>query len=242
MRQRICAAIAPAPSETILEIGPGRGEITAILARSGARVYAVEIDPELCSHLKSALKDFPNVKIIHSDILTFDLKSLKPARRLKVFGNIPYYITTPIIQHLLEQRGLISKVFLTVQKEYGSRLMAVPGGKKFGSLSCFAQYYSRPVSLFDIKAGSFFPRPKVDSTFLKLEILSDPSVDVRDEERFFAIIRTAFAGRRKMLTNTLKGLIAPAKICAYLTQAGISPKARPEELSLSNFAQLSKLK
>ncbi|TBR18835.1 ribosomal RNA small subunit methyltransferase A, partial [bacterium] len=142
IREKLVKAAEFNPQDTILEIGPGRGEITSLLLPKVRKVYALEIDGSLCSILKQTLGDYPNLELINKDILKFDLNSIP--ERVKVIGNIPYYISTPIIEHLFEYREKIQSIFMTVQKEFAVRMSAAPGSRDHSSLSCFVQYYCEP--------------------------------------------------------------------------------------------------
>ena len=243
IQRKIIASCGLKKDDVILEIGAGRGELTQLIAPSVRRIYALEIDKNLCAVLEGNLAGFSNVKIVNQDILAFDLGKYfaKFKNKIKVIGNIPYYISTPIIERLLKYRGKIESVYLTVQKEFAERLAAPAGSKVYGSLSCFVQYYAQPQILFRIKKTSFTPRPKVDSCFLRLEIRSEPAVKVADEKLFFRIIRTAFNQRRKTLRNSLSGIIPAQNLEKFFTRSGIGRNIRPEQMSLENFAFLTEV-
>lgn len=242
IQAKIMDACAFGPADSVLEIGAGRGELTRSIAQAGARVYALEIDASLCSLLRNTLQGFRNVTVIHADVLDFDprndLKGL--STKLKVIGNIPYYITSPIIGHMLGYRMMIEVMFFTVQKEFAERLAALPGSKAYGSLSCFAQYYTRPQILFTIKRNSFFPAPNVDSSFLRLDIKEKPVPLAPDEAALFIVIRAAFNQRRKTLKNSLRGFIEPRDLEQFCSVYQVPKNTRPEDLSLSDFINLSK--
>jgi 16S rRNA (adenine1518-N6/adenine1519-N6)-dimethyltransferase len=242
IKRKIIAACGLKTADIVLEIGPGQGAITGLLAQSCACVWAVEIDKTLCAILRDIYKDSPQIKIINADILKFDFGLLQKEignNKIKVFGNIPYYITSPIIEFLFKNQQYISQIFLTVQKEFAQRIIAKPGSKTYGSFSCFAQYYSEPKILFSIKKGSFYPVPKVDSCFLELNIRNSPIVEVDNEEFFFKIIRTAFGQRRKTLKNSLSEIISLEKLSKFFIEFSIKPTVRPEQLSLQDFANLA---
>ncbi len=227
--------------DRILEIGAGYGDLTRQIAEKCAYVYALEIDPELCGILKVNTKGYPNIKIVNQDILKFNLKNyfqdLKT--KIKVIGNIPYYITTPIIEYLFKYRDRIETVFIAVQKEFAKRIVANPGSKEYGSFSCFVQYHSIPKILFIIKKGSFLPSPKIDSCLLELKIRECPAVNIKNEKLFFKIIRSGFNKRRKTLRNSLDGLIPPHKLSDFFKMNNIDCNIRPEDLSLKDFACLA---
>ncbi|MCK9594211.1 MAG: 16S rRNA (adenine(1518)-N(6)/adenine(1519)-N(6))-dimethyltransferase RsmA [Candidatus Omnitrophica bacterium] len=224
-------------SDSVLEIGSGQGAMTGLIADKVKKLFALEIDSSLIPILKESLAGRDNAEVIHHDILKFDIKQLGE-KKIKVFGNIPYYITSPIIERLLNYKEMISEIFLTVQKEFGQRIAASPGSKEYGSFSCFTQYYLEPKILFTVKKNSFHPVPKVDSCFLRLLVRKTPAVDVRDEQLLFKIIRTSFQQRRKTLRNSLADVVSKEKLEEFFAKYKINPKIRPEELSLQQFAYL----
>jgi 16S rRNA (adenine1518-N6/adenine1519-N6)-dimethyltransferase len=227
----------------ILEIGSGRGDLTVQLAQRSSQVFALEIDPRLYPILDQSLLASDNCQIIQSDILKFDLNKFlldkRIKQKIKVIGNIPYYISSPIIEYLIGYRRLISAAFLNVQKEFGQRACAGPGSKAYGSFSCFVQYYCNCKILFEIKRNSFRPAPNVDSCFLSLEFRKQPLVTVKNEAGLFKLIRTAFNQRRKTLRNSLEGLVTRQNLNNLLQESGINENIRPEDLSLEQFAVLS---
>jgi 16S rRNA (adenine1518-N6/adenine1519-N6)-dimethyltransferase len=261
IQRKIIQSCAFQPQDTVLEIGAGRGELTGLIADKVNKIYALEIDPSLCSMLKVNFKDCPKVKIINQDILKFNLNRLFLTRdsdylfyprkrekgrcpyykktRLKVIGNIPYYITSPIIERLLKFKDNIEVIFLTVQKEFAQRIIAHPGTKAYGAFSCFVQYYLEPKVIFEVKKGCFFPQPKVDSCFIRLKVRPQPLVTPKDEQLFFKVIRAAFNQRRKTLRNSLKGVILPQKLELFFQKYGLNNNIRPEGLSLADFANLA---
>ncbi len=224
----------------VLEIGAGYGELTKLIAHNAAFVYALEIDAGLCKILNENTKEYPNIKVINRDILKFDLKryfkGLKA--KIKVLGNIPYYITSPIIEHLLKHREKIETVFITVQKEFAKRIVADAGSKEYGSFSCFVQYYSIPKIIFLIKRNSFSPAPKVDSCLLELKIRQAPAVKVKDEKLLFKVIRASFNKRRKTLRNSLDGIVPLQKLSDFFKENNVDINIRPEDLTLKDFARL----
>lgn len=240
IQHKIISACSFNRQDTVLEIGSGKGELTRIIAPAAGKVFALEIDSRIIGILKDNCAGFNNVKLIHADVMKFDFHAFfkKQKSALKVFGNIPYYITTPIIELLLRHRNKISEIFLTVQREFAERVIAQPGSKRFGSLSCFLQYYTIPEILFMIKKNSFTPRPKIDSAFLKLKVLKSPLVRITDEEKLFKIIRAGFNQRRKTLRNSLEGIVPQDKLNLFFIKSGLNPDIRPECLSLNDFADL----
>ncbi len=243
IQRKIIQASELKSTDLILEIGAGRGELTRLIAQKVNFVYALEIDRGLCEILQENLKDFKNSKIILQDILRFSFKKNLPKlkNRIKVIGNIPYYITSPIIARLLKYREKIETIFLTVQKEFAQRITARPGSKDYGRFSCFVQYYTQPQTLFFIKRTCFSPQPKVDSCLLRLGIRPSPLVKTRNEAFLFKIIRKAFNQRRKTLRNSLEGLVSARKLGRFFIQCRINPDIRPEDLSLQDFADLANL-
>lgn len=214
-----------------------------MIAPRVAKVYALEIDSDLCNTLKDNLKEYSNIKIINQDVLKFNFKMCfrRLKNKIKIIGNIPYYIATPIIEHFFEVRDKIVVIFITVQKEFARRITAKPGSKEYGSLSCFIQYYTEPEILFLIKKTCFRPIPKVDSCLLRLEIRHKPFINLKNERLFFKIIRTAFNKRRKTLRNSLKDVISLHKLQLFFNQYNIDPNLRPEVLALQDFANLANM-
>lgn len=243
IQAKIIASCDLRPDDTVVEVGPGNGELTRLISPRVNRFYAVEIDKELAANLKEDLRDSENFKVINQDILEFDFSAVPKSfrRDIKVIGNIPYYITTPIIEHLLGYRRYVREVYLTVQKEVAERIAARPGTKDFGALSCFVQYYTTPQILFVIKKGSFFPVPKVDSCFISLKFKKRLSLDAGREVRFFQITRSAFNQRRKILKNSLSRLIDKDKLDRFFDKNGLNKLSRPEELTIENFINLAKI-
>jgi len=240
IQRKIINACELKPSDNVLEIGAGRGELTRLITDNVDKVYALEIDKYLCRILQDNLKGYSNIKIINQDILTFNLKKhfRKLKNKIKVIGNIPYYITTSIIEHLLRFRDKVDTVFILVQKEFAARITATPGSKDYGSFSCFVQYYTTAKKLFFIKKTCFHPIPKVDSAFLLLKINHEPQIKTKNERLLFKIIRAAFNKRRKTLRNSLKGVISQQRLGAFFNKYNIDRNTRPEDLSLSDFANL----
>jgi len=242
--EKIVEAASLTKDDLVLEIGPGLGVLTKRLASLASKVIAVEIDSALVGLLGRELRDCKNVEIIEADILKTDLSKLLPpsSPKLKVVANLPYYITTPVIIHLLEKRDLIESMIIMIQKEVGERIIASPGGKDYGSLSILVQYYAIPELVTPVFSSSFIPRPKVDSSVIKLKVADAPRVKVDDEKLFFRVVRGAFGKRRKMLPNALSGAgFDKEKVVDLLNQMGLDPKQRGETLSIQEFAALSNL-
>jgi 16S rRNA (adenine1518-N6/adenine1519-N6)-dimethyltransferase len=235
IQQKIIQACDLKIEDVVVEIGPGQGVLTRLIAPQVKRLICVETDRDLIGSLRSGLP--ASVEIVHADFLKWDMSHLPYG--VKVIGNIPYYISTPIIEKLITDRTKISVAFLTVQLEFGQRLTAKVGGAKdYGSLSCFAQYYAEVKMLFKIKHTCFQPAPKVDSCFLRLMMRPQGQALVVDEEFLFKLIQTAFQQRRKNIVNSLKGLAGRKKLEESLERLGINPNARPENLTLLNYINL----
>lgn len=231
IKSKIIQACNLTIEDFILEIGPGKGVLTRELVGLAKNVVAVERDAKLFQLLCQTLGEYPNLSLVNQDILKFQITH----HNTKVIGNIPYNISSPLLEHLINQKDKISVIYISLQKELAERIIAKPASKAYGSFSLFLQYHTIPAIKFIIKRGCFRPQPKVDSAFVELTIRKTPAVKVRDEELFFKIIRTAFGQRRKMISNTLKEFISSEKIC----QTGISPSIRPEDLSLEDFAKIT---
>lgn len=245
---RIVGAAALQPEDHTLEIGAGLGALTRSLAVSSSQVTAVELDRLLAPILAETLADCHNVRLIFEDFLKLDLDSLLDEAFCDspgvVVANIPYYITTPILERLLERKERIKRIVVLVQQEFGERLAARHDTESYGSMSVFAQYHAKVELIGKVPRTVFMPQPEVASTIVRLTPLIPGAVLVRDEARFFAIVRAAFGQRRKTLLNTLtcKDLgLDRAAAEALLYQAGIDPARRGETLSLEEFAELANL-
>ena len=243
IQKKIASVCSLSKEDVVLEIGAGMGDLTKQLAIAAKKVYALEVDRRLFPLLEQNLSAHSNCQILKADILKFDihkfLQDNRMKQKIKVIGNIPYYISSPIIEHLIQHRANIDTVFMTVQKEFGRRVNATAGSKEYGSFSCFVQYYAQTRIIFEIKKGSFKPSPKVDSCFLSLKFRQKPPVEVRNEEMLFKLIRSAFNQRRKTLRNSLAGFITLESLEAFLDVEGIDRNVRPEELKLDEFARLN---
>lgn len=235
IQQKIIQACELKPEDAVVEIGPGQGVLTRLIAPQVNRLIAVEADRDLIGPLRDSLPS--SVEIIHADFLKWDMSRLPSG--VKIIGNIPYYISTPIIEKLIQDRTKFDTAFLTVQLEFGQRLTAKAGGKDYGSLSCFAQYHADIKMLFKIKNTCFKPVPKVDSCFLRLMMRPYPEGSASDERFLFKLIQTAFQQRRKNIINSLKGLVGKEKLEESLGSLGIDFNARPENLTLLNYIKLS---
>lgn len=228
------------PGETVLEIGPGIGTLTQGLAEAGAKVVAVELDSRLIEVLAKTLAGYDNVRIVHGDILKVNIAEEVAAPRFKVVANLPYYITTPIIMGLLEQRLPVDTLVTMIQKEVAERMVASPGGKEYGALSVAVQYFTEPQIMFAVPPHSFIPAPAVDSAVIRCVVRDQPAVAVGDERLFFRVVKAAFSQRRKTLNNALKTMgIASERIQQALAEAQIDGGRRGETLSLGEFAAIA---
>lgn len=228
--------------DQVLEIGPGIGTLTQGLAEAGALVTAVEIDRGLLPILEKTLEGYNNITIIHGDILKLDLVDLLAGGRWKVVANLPYYITTPIIMTLLEQRLPFSLLVSMVQKEVAERMVAKPGGKEYGALSVAVQYYTSPEIITLVPPHSFVPEPSVESAVIKCTVRNTPPVQLLNESFFFKVVRGSFGQRRKTILNALGAAalgLDRVRIEEGLMAVNIFPSRRGETLSLHEFAALA---
>lgn len=233
----------------VIEIGPGIGALTEFLAENAAEVMAFEIDDRLIPILADTLRDFDNVKVINEDILKSDLQSrikefANPDLPIKVVANLPYYITTPILMHLIESKIPFSEFVVMMQKEVADRISAEPNTKAYGSLSIAVQYYMTAKVAFVVPRTVFVPAPNVDSAILKMTRREQPLVQVKDEDFFFRVSKISFVHRRKTLWNNLtihfgKADETKAKLEQALEIAEIKPSIRGEALSIAEFAKLA---
>ncbi|MDU2991960.1 MAG: 16S rRNA (adenine(1518)-N(6)/adenine(1519)-N(6))-dimethyltransferase RsmA [Streptococcus mitis] len=233
----------------VIEIGPGIGALTEFLAERAAEVMAFEIDHRLVPILADTLRDFDNVTVVNEDILKVDLAQhiqnfKNPDLPIKVVANLPYYITTPILMHLIESGIPFSEFVVMMQKEVADRISAQPNTKAYGSLSIAVQYYMTAKVAFIVPRTVFVPAPNVDSAILKMVRRPEPAVAVEDESFFFKISKASFTHRRKTLWNNLTGYFGKTeevkdKLTKALDQAGLSPSVRGEALSLEEFASLA---
>lgn len=232
-----------------IEIGPGIGALTEQLARLSKKVVAFEIDQRLLPILADTLAPYDNVKVIHSDVLKADVQQViaeefSEFEDIVVVANLPYYVTTPIIMKLLEERLPIRGIVCMLQKEVADRISAVPGTKDYGSLSIAVQYYTEAETVMIVPKTVFVPQPNVDSAVIRLTKRESPAVKVKDEQFFFQVTKACFAQRRKTLLNNLTSQLADGKrkkgeILSALETSGIEPSRRGETLSLAEFARLS---
>jgi 16S rRNA (adenine1518-N6/adenine1519-N6)-dimethyltransferase len=234
--ERIIAAIGPQPGDHLVEIGPGLGALTApLLARHGA-LDVVELDRDVIPHLEQACAGKGELRVHNVDALKFDFSALAaPGECLRVVGNLPYNISTPLIFHLLDDAAVIADMHFLLQKEVVDRLTAAPGGGDYGRLSVMVQYRCRAEGLFRVGPGAFSPPPKVDSAVVRLTPYAELPFPARDEQRLAELVNRAFSQRRKTLRNSLKQLLDADAIAA----AGIDPGERPEQVPVEGFVRLA---
>jgi len=233
---KILAAVCPRPGETLVEIGPGLGAITLPLLEKIGALTAVELDRDVIPLLETAARGKGSLRIVQDDALEVDLRSLAPAGgKLRLVGNLPYNVSTPLLFRFLEQAGSIADMHFMLQKEVVQRMAAKPGGKEYGRLTVMLAARCRVEPLFNIGPGAFRPPPKVDSAFVRLTPYVTPPFPIVDPARFAAVVTQAFSHRRKTLKNALAGMVDEGTILS----AGIEPKARPETLTAADYARLT---
>lgn len=229
----------------VIEVGPGIGVLTCQLAERADRVVAIELDKRLLPVLDETLAEYDNIKIINDDILKIDLKKLIEIEfsgmEVVVCANLPYYITSPVIMKLLEDRLPINALTVMVQKEAAQRICAEVGSRQSGAVTVAVNYYAKPQILFGVSAGSFMPAPKVDSAVIRLDILKEPCVQVEDEELFFKVVKAAFSQRRKTLPNSLSAGLQISKLTVTnaLNRANVPVNYRAEQLTMEQLAKIS---
>ncbi len=234
--QRIIAALQPQPGDALVEIGPGRGALTHDLLRAAGALDVIELDRDLIAPLQHACAEMGELRIHNQDALRFDFCSLMQGNtRLRIIGNLPYNISTPLLFHLLAQAHCIRDMHFMLQHEVVERMIAAPGGRTYGRLSVMIQYRCAVQKLFHVGPGAFTPPPKVDSSIIRMVPHATPPVAVSDEHIFEQVVRAAFGQRRKTLRNTLKALLTADEIQAL----DIDPGVRAEQLTLHDFARLS---
>lgn len=247
--ERIVEGSDVTENDLVIEIGPGIGVLTAEAAEAAAKVVAIEIDKKLIPILSETLQEYDNIRVINQDILKTNLNEIIDAERaagsfsgeVKIMGNLPYYITTPIIMGILENGVAADSITIMMQKEVADRIKAKPGGKIYGAISVAVQYYCSVEQIASVPKEVFVPRPKVDSAVLKLCIRKKRPVELIDEKAFFACIKAGFGQRRKTLLNSLTGVCGLSKesVKTVLLETGIDPVRRAETLSIEEFAAIA---
>ena len=246
--KKIVAAAELTPDDVVLEVGAGLGTLTERLARHAGHVVAVELDQRLLPVLQSVLADFDNITLIQGDVLALDPAALisaasiqHPASNIqyKVVANLPYYITSAVLRHLLEANLKPQRMAITVQREVAERIVAKPG--QMSLLAVSVQFYGRPRLLFRIKPGSFYPSPEVESAVVGIDLHATPPVPVEDTAAFFRVARAGFAQRRKQLRNSLAAGLrqSPDEVATKLRKVGVDPRRRAQTLSLEEWAKVA---
>lgn len=221
--------------DTIIEIGPGLGTLTAILAEKAEKVIAVELDDKMIAILNERFKLYNNVEIIHEDILNVDIDKIAP--KAKVVANLPYYITTSIITKLLKTN--IKDITVLIQKEVAERICAIPGSKKAGAITYFVNYYANAEIVGNVSKEAFIPNPEVESSIVNLKIRENKLVEVKNEDMLFEIIRANFNQRRKTLINSLSTVVDKKMLKEILRDLNINENVRGETLTLEQYAQIA---
>jgi 16S rRNA (adenine1518-N6/adenine1519-N6)-dimethyltransferase len=237
-RKRILESLPRADKETWIEIGAGHGEMTQLLAEDGRRVIAIEADAQLAADLKNNAARWGNVEVVSGDVLSLDLGKIAGGR-FRVYGNLPYYITSPILHQLFACTDQIASIHIVIQLEVAERIVAAPGRRDYGYLSAVCQFYTRPEIAFRIPPGAFRPPPRVNSALMHMTIPGErASLKVADEKRFLEFIGTCFGQKRKTLRNNLRAIMPDERIHAALASCGLRPDARAEQFSLAQFAKM----
>ena len=251
-REQIARAIRVSPHSTVplprddnhcwIEIGSGHGEMTEHLLATGTPVYAVELDPSLIAGLQRLAQKFPNLTVVPGDILKTDLTAIASGRRVRIYGNLPYFITSPILHHLFTFANLIDEIHIVIQTEVARRLAAQPGTRDYGYLSVLTQLNARPEFVFEIPRDAFNPPPEVTSALVTLRLPGERAkLTLAVESRFLDFVKLCFAQKRKTLVNNLRSLAKPEKIREALASLNLRPDSRAEQLSVSQLATLHSL-
>jgi len=254
-REEIARAIRVSPHSTVplpkddlhcwIEIGPGHGEMTGHLLATGDPVHAIEIDPRLLPGLRRLAKQFPNLDVVAGDVLDTDLAALASGRRIRLYGNLPYFITSPILQHLFGFASLIDEIHIVIQREVAERIAAQPRTRDYGYLSVLTQFYTRPEIVFEIPRAAFSPPPEVTSSLVTLRLpgqrskLSLDAADPAAATQFLDFVKVCFSKKRKTLVNNLRELAKPDRIREALEALDLRPDARAEQLTVAQLAALS---
>ena len=241
VRQKILHLLRCRPQDCWLEIGAGHGEMTLLLAGTGAQVVAVERDLRLAAELRPQLAALANASLIEADILKVSLETLakeKKVGRLRVYGNLPYYITSPILHRLFESRAAVTDIHIVIQREVAERLCAAPGSRDYGYLSVVTQFYTRPEILLPVPRGAFRPPPKVESSLVRLAPPGmSATLGIQDEGAFLRFVQACFQQKRRTLRANLRARFG-ARVEKALAALGLAPRARAEELSVEQLASL----
>ncbi|MEE1283642.1 MAG: 16S rRNA (adenine(1518)-N(6)/adenine(1519)-N(6))-dimethyltransferase RsmA [Acutalibacteraceae bacterium] len=242
---RMAEACGADENTGVIEVGPGFGVLTAELAKRAKKVVSIELDERLLPVLDETLAEFDNVEVINSDVLKVDLHKLIEEKfsdmKVAVCANLPYYITSPVIMHLLESKLPVENITVMVQKEAAQRLCAPVGSRDAGAVTVAVDYYADAEKIFDVSAGSFMPAPKVDSSVIRLNVRKQPPIDLSDEKLFFRMVKAVFAQRRKIAANSISAGMSLPKETVYkaIEAAGYSDNVRAESFTLNELASLA---
>jgi 16S rRNA (adenine1518-N6/adenine1519-N6)-dimethyltransferase len=241
-RERIVKVLSPAANESWIEIGAGHGEMTQLLAGAGRQVVAIEADERLYEDLQQKVSThsrmWPGVRIVLGDVLTIDFHELLSGD-FRVYGNLPYYITSPILHHLFHYARQIRSIHIVIQLEVAERIVARPGRREYGYLSAICQFYTNPEIVLRIPPGAFRPPPRVHSALVRMALPGDrASLNITEEKQFLEFIQGCFEQKRKTLRNNLRGLAGDKQIHQVIADCGLPPDARAEQLTLAQFACL----
>ena len=250
-REQIARAVGVSPHSTTgsaiardqpycwIEVGAGHGEMTEHLASTGAHVYAIELDALLLARLQRLTKEFPNLTVVPGDVLETDLADLAAGRRIRLYGNLPYYITSPILHHCFTFADQIDEIHIVIQEEVAHRLTAIPGTKEYGYLSVVTQLFTRPEFVLRIPRAAFSPPPEVGSALVTLRLPGERAkLALPDELAFLDFVKVCFAQKRKTLVNNLRSVAKPDRVREALAEQSLRPDARGEQLSVAQFAAL----
>ena len=233
--EKIVLAVDPKPGDRLVEIGPGQGAITFPLLRAHGALTAIEFDRDLVAPLRHAAREFGELEIVPGDVLGVDFTALAAGSPIRLVGNLPYNLSSPILFHALDHAASIRDMHFMLQKEVVDRMAAPPGSKVYGRLSVMLQAYCTVTPLFTVPPGAFRPPPKVDSAVVRLVPRDPATIGIADPARFGQVVRAAFGQRRKTLRNALKGVLDDTAIVA----AGVRPDARAEQLAVADFIRLA---
>jgi 16S rRNA (adenine1518-N6/adenine1519-N6)-dimethyltransferase len=245
-RKRILATLPRNDNDTWIEIGAGHGEMTELLAANGRRVVAIEGDPKLAEGLREKIAlsaaDWASVAVVAGDVLEQDFATLAGGERFRVYGNLPYYITSPILHRLFDYADQIDSIHIVIQLEVAQRIVARPGRREYGYLSAACQFYTKPRIALRLPPGGFSPPPKVESALVEMNFPGERArLDIGDaaaETRFLEFVQSCFSQKRKTLRNNLRSISSEEQIHAVLTATGLRLDARAEQLSLPQFAEI----
>ncbi len=241
IQKRIVSFLDLSPFDLVLEIGAGKGAMTLHLAESGAKLWAVEVDRKILPELEAKLAPFPNATILSQQIQSVRLESLNASEKFKVVGNIPYHLTSPILDWLVAQKGRVEQAVIMIQREVARRFLADPKTAEYSPLTFFIRFHFEVEKLLDVGPGNFYPKPKVNSTVVQLSPRPQTPWGVQSSDKFFEVVKKSFLHRRKMLINSLvmERVASADELEDIFDELKIPVKARPEELGFEAFARLA---